>query len=145
MFSRRQRWRLSSLETSLQSISHDPKTRYKVPTLQEGALDHRDFRPASERPRLPREPGSNCIEAIWQARYSQPRLIQNIVQPSQADSGLEAVLGQVVLFFDGAEQDGNGLRKARGGRRCCGRRALCSKDGYLRFSATSECEALMRR
>lgn len=62
------------------------------PTLQEGALDHGDFGPAGERPRLPCEPGSHCIEAVGEARHGQLWLVQGIVQPSEADGGLEAVL-----------------------------------------------------
>lgn len=102
-------------------------------TLEEGALDHTDSRPATEWPRLSRDSGRNCVETVGEARYSQPRLIQDVMQPTQADGGLKAFLCMITLSFNSAEQGGDGLGEARGCGRGCGRGSLCAEGSYLRF------------
>jgi hypothetical protein len=89
--------------------------------------------------------GGNCIEAVGKARHSQAWLIYHVVQPSQADISLKALLRYIVFFFDCAEQGGSELGETRGGRRGSRRGSLGIVGSYLRFCATSECEALMRR
>jgi hypothetical protein len=111
-------------------------------TLQIRPLDYAHSRPATQRPRFPGQLGRNCPEVFRESRDCQPGLIENVVQPSEADFGLEGFLCVCAILVDGREQRRNDLGEAGGCGRGGGRRSLGAVRSYLDFSARCKSEAL---
>jgi hypothetical protein len=114
-------------------------------TLEIGALDHADPRPAAEGRSVPRQAGYSFPKVLRQVGHGQARLVQHRVQPSEADGRLEGVLAGVVLALNGRQQRGDDLSEPVGGRRGGGRGALGAVGRDLRLGARCESEACMRR
>jgi hypothetical protein len=114
-------------------------------TLEIGALDHADGRPAAQRRSFPRQAGRNCPKVLGQVRNGQARLLEDGMQPSQTDVGLQGILARGALALNGRKQRGDHLREAVGGGRGSSRGPLGGEGGYLRLGACCEREAWMRR
>jgi hypothetical protein len=114
-------------------------------TLEIGALDHADSRPAAEGRSVPRQAGCSFPKVFRQVGQRQPRLVQHVVQPSQADGGLQGVLAALGLALNGRQQRGDDLGEPVGRGRGGGRGALGAVCGDLRLGARCESEACVRR
>jgi hypothetical protein len=114
-------------------------------TLEVGALDHADARPAAQRRAFRRQAGRNCPKVLGQVRHCQAGLFQYGMQPSKTDVGLEGILARVALALDCRKQRGDDLREAVGGGRGSSRGSLRGEGCYLRLGACCEGEAWMRR
>jgi hypothetical protein len=114
-------------------------------TLEIGALDDADARPAAQRRSVPRQAGGSFPKVFGQVGQRQARLVQHVVQPSEADGGLQGVLARLALALNGRQQRGDDLGEPVGGGRGGGRGALGAVRGDLRLGACCESEAWMRR
>jgi hypothetical protein len=71
----------SRAEPAARQSQHTQRSVF-LPTLQICPLDYAHSRPATQRPRFPRQLGRNCPKVFRESRDCQTGLIENVVQPS---------------------------------------------------------------